>query len=222
MKSNIPFPSGVLFDFDGVIVDSFQSHFSAWNAAHLELFSKEISHFPHEKLSGKSPHIIAQYFCDEAGYPEKGTDLFHLKGLYLHASNTPPKLLPGVEEIQHFLTQKNIPHGIASNATRAFVKNSVSQLKLGFTTLFGLEDYKFPKPHPEAYRTLANKLQITQENYASTWVFEDSITGTKSALDAGMVAIGILTANTKEQMLDAGSHYCFPTLLEAYEFLKNY
>ncbi|MDG1804815.1 HAD family phosphatase [Flavicella sp.] len=219
MKPSLPMPTGVLFDFDGVIVDSFQSHFNAWNTAHKELFSQEISHFPHEKLSGKSPHIIAQHFCDEAGFPEKASELFLKKGECLHNSTTPPDLLPGVREIQEFLASKETPHGIASNATRAFVKNSVAQLALGFTTCFGLEDYKKPKPAPEAYITLATALGISKEDYKSTWVFEDSITGTQSALKAGMLPIGILTMNSEEKMLAAGSAYCFPTLLEAYQYL---
>jgi beta-phosphoglucomutase len=221
MKHKLPIPTGVLFDFDGVIVDSFESHFSAWNTAHKKLFAKEITHFPHEKLSGKSPHIIAQHFCDEAGFPEKSAELFLKKGACLHQSTTPPKLLPGVREIQELLARKKIAHGIASNATRMFVKNSVAQLNLGFTTCFGLEDYKMPKPAPEAYITLATTLEIHKENYKTTWVFEDSITGTKSALKAGMVPIGILTMNSEEKMLAAGSAHCFPTLLEAYQFLNQ-
>jgi beta-phosphoglucomutase len=222
MKNKFKFPSGFLFDFDGVVVDSFESHFNSWNKAHIELFSSEIKEFPHGKLSGKSPHIIAQYFCDEVGMPEKGLELFKLKGEYLHSSTTPPKLLPGVVEITEYISKRKIPHGIASNATRLFVKNSVKQLNLGFTTMFGLEDYQYPKPHPEAYITLAKELNISKEDYLNTWVFEDSITGTKSVLAAGMFPIGILTMNSKEQMLEAGSKLVFPTLLEAYEYLKKH
>ncbi|MEI6866056.1 HAD family phosphatase [Flavicella sp.] len=221
MKNKFAFPTGILFDFDGVVVDSFQSHFNAWNQAHIELFSTKIKEFPNEKLSGKSPHIIAQYFCDKAGYSEKGLDFFQLKAKYLHTSTIPPFLLPGVVEIQDFLSENKIPHGISSNATRLFVKNSIQQLNLGFTTFFGLEDYKYPKPHPEAYITLAKHLKIPKENYMNTWVFEDSITGTKSALDAGMIPIGILTMNSEKQMLEAGSQIVFSTLLEAYKYLKN-
>jgi len=221
MQNNDSFPSGFLFDFDGVIVDSFDSHFRAWNQAHFELFSSYIETFPHEKLSGKSPHVIAQHFCDEAGYPEKGNALFDLKGACLHASTVPPKLLPGVVEIQEFLAVKKAPHGIASNATRTFVKNSITQLNLGFTTFFGLENYTNPKPDPEAYITLAKALHIPKEEFGTAWVFEDSITGTKSALAAGMIPVGILTMNSKEQMLAAGSKFTFPTLLEAYEYLSE-
>ena len=40
------FPKGFLFDFDGVIVDSFESHYSAWTSAFKELFDAKIAPFP--------------------------------------------------------------------------------------------------------------------------------------------------------------------------------
>ena len=68
--------------------------------------------------------------------------------------------------------------------------------------------------------TLAKALNIPKEKYANTWVFEDSVPGTKAAVQAGMIPIGILTMNSEAQMLKAGSHLCFQTLLEAYEYLR--
>tara|TARA_B100000809_G_scaffold49621_1_gene44578 strand:- start:1410 stop:2123 length:714 start_codon:yes stop_codon:yes gene_type:complete len=219
MRNNFKLPTAVLFDFDGVVVDSFDSHYGAWKTAFRELFKAEIPEFPHDKLAGKSPHLIAEYFCTTIGKPEKSLEFYKLKGKHLHSSQTPPKLLPGVKEIQEYLATENIPHGIASNATRLFVKNSIAQLNLGFTTYFGLEDYQNPKPHPEAYLTLATALKIANEDYTNTWVFEDSIPGIQAAIKAGMIPIGILTLHSEEKMLKAGSDLCFPTLLEAYEYL---
>lgn len=220
MKNN-DFPVGFLFDFDGVIVNSVDSHVNAWKEAFEKTFQKKLTYFPHEELAGKSPHLISEHLANAAGSIEKSLELYLLKGDILHSSNTPPILLPGVKEIQQFLAIRSIPHGIASNATRMFVKNSVAQLDLGFKHIFGLENYKFPKPNPEAYITLANHLEIPAREYKNVWVFEDSLTGTKAAVDAGMVPIGILTMNTKEQMEAAGSQHTFPTLLEAFEYIEN-
>lgn len=221
MKSKIILPKAALFDFDGVVVDSFESHYGAWKSAFKELFQEEIAEFPHEKLAGKSPFLIAEYFCNAIGEKERALDLHKLKGEHLHCNSNPPILLPGVKEIQQFLAKKHIPHGIASNATKQFVKNSVSQLHLGFTTLFGFEDYNHPKPNPEAYLKLATALNIAPKDYRDTWVFEDSLPGTQAAIDAKMTPIGILTMNSEEEMKKAGSHLCFPTLLEAYVFLTD-
>ncbi|WP_139958151.1 HAD family hydrolase [Flavicella sediminum] len=220
MKNNTPFPIAVLFDFDGVVVDSFESHFHAWKTAFYEMFQKNIPPFPHEKLSGKSPLLIAEYFCELAGDVSKTEDFFHLKAKHLHESGTPPKLLPGVHEIQNYLKEHNIPHGIASNATRKFIKNSIAQLSLGFEKYLGIEDYQYPKPHPEAYLSLAKELQIKPENYKNVWVFEDSITGTTSAKEAGMIPIGILTLNSEATMKKAGSRLVFPSLFEAWQYIQ--
>lgn len=221
MKNKLDFPKAALFDFDGVVVDSFSTHFAAWKQAYKELFNLDELNFPHKELAGKSPVLISKYICEQIGQADKYLDYFNLKSELLHNSQIPPTLLPGVKEIQQYLQTQNIPHGIASNATREFVKNSVQQLELGFTTTFGVQDFKKPKPDPEAYITLAKALDISSEDYNKTWVFEDSITGTEAAKQAGMVPIGILTMNSEEVMKKAGSQLCFPTLLEAFQYLQK-
>ena len=41
-------PKGFLFDFDGVVVNSFASHRAAWSSAFKELFQTELPAFPKE------------------------------------------------------------------------------------------------------------------------------------------------------------------------------
>jgi beta-phosphoglucomutase len=213
-------PKGFLFDFDGVIVDSFESHYSAWTSAFKELFNTEIAPFP-KSHAGKSPMIIAEYFCSVIGKEKQTEELFFLKDTHLDIHFKVPKLLPGVTEFTTLLTKEKIPYGIASNATKQFLKNSVHHLNLNFTTVFGVEDYEKPKPAPEAYITLAKALGFKEPDFKNIWVFEDSLTGTKAAKLAGMIPIGILTQYTKEELKEAGSVFVFPTLLEAYEYLTN-
>jgi len=213
-------PKGFLFDFDGVIVDSFESHYSAWSSAFKKLFDKEIAPFP-KTHAGKSPMIISEYFCSLIGKEKHTEALFFLKDKHLDVNFILPKLLPGVREFTELLTKENIPYGIASNATKQFLKNSVHHLKLNFNTVFGVEDYEKPKPSPEAYITLAKALGFHKDDFKDIWVFEDSLTGTKAAKLAGMIPIGILTQYSKEELKQAGSILVFPTLLEAYEYLIN-
>tara|TARA_B110000046_G_scaffold169398_1_gene188490 strand:- start:6973 stop:7623 length:651 start_codon:yes stop_codon:yes gene_type:complete len=213
-------PKGFLFDFDGVVVNSFESHGSAWSSAFKKLFNKEIAPFP-KSHAGKSPMIIAEYFCSVIGKEKRTEELFFLKDKHLDVYFKVPKLLPGVREFTALLTKRNIPYGIASNATKQFLKNSVHHLNLNFTTVFGVEDYEKPKPAPEAYITLAKALGFNEDDFKDIWVFEDSLTGTKAAKLAGMIPIGILTQYSKEELEKAGSVLVFPTLFEAYEYLTN-
>ena len=213
-------PKGILFDFDGVVVDSFESHYSAWVSAFKELFGEQIAPFP-KSYAGKSPMIIAEYFCSVIGKEEKAEELFFLKDKHLDIYFKKPKTLPGVPEITNFLTEKKIKYGIASNATKLFLKNSIHHLNLNFTTVFGVQDYKKPKPAPEAYITLAEALGFNKNDFKDIWVFEDSLAGTTAAKLAGMNPIGILTQYSEEKLKKAGSKMVFPTLLEAYEYLVN-
>lgn len=213
-------PKGFLFDFDGVIVDSFESHYSAWKSAFAALFDQEIAPFP-KSHAGKSPIIIAEYFCGLIDKKEQTKALYLLKDEHLDKYFTVPKLLPGVQEFTNLLSKEKIPYGIASNATKQFLKNSVHHLSLNFTTVYGVQDYEKPKPHPEAYITLAKALGFTKDDFASLWVFEDSLTGTAAAKAAGMIPIGILTQYTEESLKEAGSKLVFPTLLEAYQYLTS-
>ena len=59
-KTTKVIPKGVLFDFDGVVVDSAESHNSAWSSAFQELFGEDIAPFP-KGLGGESPMVIANY-----------------------------------------------------------------------------------------------------------------------------------------------------------------
>lgn len=213
-------PKGFLFDFDGVVVDSFESHYAAWSSAFKELFGKEIAPFP-KSHAGKSPMIIATYFCSVIGEEKRTKDLFDLKDKHLKLYFKVPKLLPGVREFTALLTKEKIQYGIASNATKQFLKNSIHHLNLNFTTVFGVQDYVKPKPAPEAYILLAETLGFKKADFKDIWVFEDSLTGTKAAKLAGMIPIGITTAYSEKELKEVGSVFVFPTLLEAYEYLKQ-
>ena len=147
--------------------------------------------------------------------------MYLLKDEHLDKFFQVPELLPGIREITAFLKENNLPYGIASNATRQFLKNSIHHLDIDFKTYFGVQDYKKPKPAPEAYITLANELGFEAIDFKNIWVFEDSLAGTTAAKLAGMIPIGILTQYSEAELRDAGSQFVFPTVLEAFNYLKK-
>ncbi|MGY6649950.1 HAD family hydrolase [Wenyingzhuangia sp. IMCC45574] len=217
----LPYPKAILFDFDGVIVDSFKSHYSAWTSAFKVLFNQDICPFPEATHAGKAPHIIAEYFAEFGGDISKAAELNKLKQRHLLTKPTPPDLLPGVREIKSFLDKKNIIHGIASNAYTAFVENSLKHAGVPFPVCMGVDQFSEPKPSPVPYWTLAERLGVKEEDFTKTLIFEDSLTGIKAAAATGMVAIGLLTQYTEEELKANGAVKVFPTLLEAYQELVS-
>lgn len=215
--NKLPFPKAVLFDFDGVVVDSFKCHGAAWASAFKEMFGKEICPFPADTHAGKAPYLIAQYFAEFGGDVTRATELNKLKHAHILKTKTPPDLLPGAKELQTFLEKNKIPHGIASNAYTGFVENSVKQTGIGFKICLGIDKFKEPKPSPVPYFTLAEKLGIKKEDYSQTLIFEDSLTGMKAAAQTGMVPVGVLTQYSEEELKANGAVKVFPSLLEAYQ-----
>jgi len=219
--SELPFPKAVLFDFDGVIVDSLVCHHTAWASAYQALFGKQICPFPEATHAGKAPYKIADYFAEHAGDITKGAELNALKQHHLITRRVTPNLLPGVREIQTFLAQKNIPHGIASNAYTSFIDNTVKELNLNFKVYMGVDKFEKPKPSPIPYITLAKQLGMLESDFTEILIFEDSLTGMQAARDSGMIPVGLLTQYTESELRANGAQYIFPTLLEAYQVLVN-
>ncbi len=217
----LPFPTAVLFDFDGVIVDSMVCHHTAWKSAYQDLFNADICPFPKTTHSGKSPYKIAEYFAKYGGDISKAAALNTLKQQHLINDGVAPNLLSGVREIQSFLVAKNISYGIASNAYTAFIENTIKALSLNFEVYMGVDKFKKPKPSPIPYLTLAKYLGVQEKHFKTTLIFEDSLTGMQAARDSGMVPVGLLTQYSEKELKANGAQFIFPTLLEAYQELSK-
>lgn len=215
-----PLPKAVVFDFDGVVVNSKAVHSQAWKSAFAEVFGHELTHFPHAKLEGASPMVIANYICEQGGDRNKAPELFLLKDKHLTTKPFLAELLPGVHEILGFLKQKNIPYGIASNATRGFLEKNIKGLNIDVHIFTGFEDYNKPKPDPEAYVSLAEKLGVANADFSNIWIFEDSMLGLKAGKDAGMYTVGIQTRHSAEDFAKNGAKVSFKTLYQAWKALK--
>ena len=200
----VPFPKAVLFDFDGVVADSAHAHHTAWGAAYETIFDVPMGPFPKDVLAGKAPFLIAQHLATQGGDAEQTQRLYDYK-LKLLLEGRPPRPLPGILSLMHLLQRENVPFGIASNAPGPFVRWSARHLSLPVEIVLGVEDFTKPKPAPDPYRQLAGRLGIAREDYAETWVLEDSLTGMRAAVAAEMFAIGITTQYTAEELEAVGA-----------------
>lgn len=94
--------------------------------------------------------------------------------------------IPGVVNVIELLKQKNIPICVASNGKHE--KMAITLVKAGLKDFFGknvfsFEEVKQGKPAPDLFLYAANKMGVAPTD---TLVVEDSISGIKAALAAGM------------------------------------
>lgn len=198
-------PTAILFDFDGVIVDSQAAHQAAWRSAAYALWEKNPGPYP-QHLSGRAPTEIAAYFAELNDDPGRVNEYMLLKLDHLLSQEQPAPLLPGVKQLFARLKELSIPFGIASNAPRSFVQHTVAKHGLDVEVMFGFEDYTLPKPNPEPYLLLAERLNISEADFSDVWICEDSVTGITAAAATGMYVIGVKTVHDEDKLKDAGAN----------------
>lgn len=212
-------PQAVLFDFDGVVVNSFKAHHYGWEVAFKEIFDREICRFPTSELEGSAPIQISEYFAGFGGDITKAPELLERKYGVMALGEVVPDLLSGAKEIMAKLKSLNIPYGIASNASKHYVGQTIDILEIDVQVYTGYQDYTKPKPDPEAYLSLAKKLGVQDVKTAEVWIFEDSKTGIQAAKASGMHPYGIGTDDQVKVLKQHGADRVFAHLGAALESL---
>jgi beta-phosphoglucomutase len=184
----------LIFDMDGVIIDSNPWHRMAW-AEYTRRHGVEMTDAMQQRMYGKRNDEIVRDFLGDA---LSDTDIFAhgaaKEALYrkLMTSRASESLVPGIRE---FLTRhRNSDLAIASNAEAAnidFVLNATG-LASFFRVVMNGAQVTHPKPHPEIYLRVAEGLQAAPEECI---VFEDSHTGVEAGLAAGMRVVGVGTTH---------------------------
>ncbi|GAB6091458.1 HAD family hydrolase [Spirochaeta dissipatitropha] len=185
-------PAACLFDFDGVIVDSFAMHELGWRRAFAELTGRELPDCPPEMLTGKSSQQIAVALATLGGEPSLAPSLLHTKVRMLSDGSLLPPLRPGAREAIEWCRRNGIPHGIASNAPGAYLRAALDGHDLQIPVVLGYDDVANPKPDPDLYLRCGELAGLADSDRPQALVFEDSPPGITAAVKAGMHPIGIL------------------------------
>ena len=191
----------LLFDMDGVIVDSNPVHREAW-AVFNRRYGLETTPAMLERMYGKrNDQIIRDYFGDGLGPEEVATRGRAKEEVYreMAASRIEQMLVPG---LRAFLDRYGAaPMAVASNAEPenvAFVLDRAG-LRPYFRAVVDGHQAVHPKPHPDIYLRAAALLEVAPANCI---VIEDSPTGVAAAKAAGMRVIGIRTTYVNLQGTD--------------------
>jgi beta-phosphoglucomutase len=185
-----------IFDLDGVIVDTAVYHYKAWKRLANELgfdFTEE----QNEKLKGvsrtRSLDLILQWGDVVKTDAEKEELATRKNNWYVDMINQmqPGEILPGAREFVQACRDAGIKTALGSAS-----KNSMSILeKINMVAMFDaiIDGNKVskPKPDPEVFLKGAEELNIAP---ADCVVFEDAIAGIEAAINGGMKAVGIGSA----------------------------
>ena len=191
----------IIFDLDGVIVDTAKYHFIAWQEVARQLginFTKK----DNELLKGvsrvKSLDIILKLGNKSLNKTEKDAILEAKNQHYLEliAQMNEDEMLPGIKELLWDLKQKNIPFALGSASKNARRILEALNITDWFTAIVDGNDVSKAKPDPEVFLIAAKRLGMQPKNCI---VVEDAQAGILAAKRAGMKAIGIGQAENLQQ-----------------------
>jgi beta-phosphoglucomutase family hydrolase len=189
----------VIFDWDGVVVDSSAHHERSWEV----LATKRGLPLPPDHFKrgfGKKNNVI----IPDLGWAADPTEvdaLAHEKEEIYRAMVREKGIepLPGVRELLAGLREKGIPCAIASSTERANLDLPLDLMGLRdfFQVIVSGEEVIHGKPDPAVFLVAAKRLGIVP---ADCVVIEDALVGIEAAKRAGMAVLAVATTNPLEAL----------------------
>ncbi len=195
--------SAILFDLDGTLVNTDPIHFATWQEM-LRQWNLEIDlEFYQTYISGRINSEIVQDILPQISLAA-GLEVAEAKETLFRQRGAQLQPLAGLTRILEWTESLKIKRAVVTNAPKANAHFMLSALGLTdtFPVVVLAEDAKEGKPHPAPYQLAMELLEVTPE---SVLVFEDSPTGVRSAVSAGIYTIGVTTTHTPETLLQLGA-----------------
>ncbi|HLT92268.1 MAG TPA: HAD family hydrolase [Woeseiaceae bacterium] len=194
-------PPLVIFDMDGVLVDSEPMHMRLEREM-FERLSLPISEAEHQAFVGMSPAGMWGTIKARFDLPHAVDDLVEMdtdvKAREIGA--TPLEPIDGVEELIADLEDAGCELAVASSSQKRLIEAVTEGLGLRqrFSHLVSAEEVRRGKPHPDVFIRAA---ELCGRKPADCLVIEDSANGVRAALAAGMKCVGFVNESAGRQDL---------------------
>lgn len=200
----MPDTRAVVFDMDGVLVDSGAHHREAWVRMLGELGRTAAPGFWRQTIGRPSVDAVPLLLGEPVSPAEARRLARRKQEHYVALAASNPPAVAGVTGFVEMLVGRGVPLAVATSARRLDAMALLGPLGLveRFDAIVTVEDVTRGKPDPEVYRLAASRLGVPPE---TCLVFEDAIVGVQAARRAGMRAFGVATAYEPDDLLAAGA-----------------
>lgn len=193
----------VLFDMDGVLVNTEPVHYRMWKEAFYNR-GLEVSYDVYKGCIGTTDNYLMDLIWDHYGRDFRG-DKKLLEERMAIEERVPKEEsypeMPGVREMLRGLHEAGFLLAIASSSPVSRIETAVDHLGVRqyFSLLNSGENVARSKPAPDIYLDTAKKLGVEP---AECVVLEDSENGTLAAVSAGMTCVGLRNPDSGDQNLE--------------------
>ncbi len=196
---------GVIFDMDGVLVDSHAVHRKTWRLF-LRSLGREVPDSDLDFiLDGRKRGEILRHFLGDLSDEEAG-EYGRRKDIIFRRMQLEVTPVPGVLELIRSLDRAGVALALATSASRSRALSTLA--RLGLEDLFRVvvtgEDVASGKPDPAVYRMACARLGIAPEELLAV---EDAIAGVRAAVGAGLRCLAVALHEEPEKLTAAGAVY---------------
>ena len=182
---------GVLFDMDGIVLDTEKLYTRFWAEAAQALgfpMTIEMGLGMRSLSSAAGERQLKAYLGEEVDYQQVRNKRIELMNAFIEEHGV--EIKPGIHELLEFLKEQGIKTSIATSSPLDRTKKYLSQVGLvnDFDELVSGQMVEHGKPEPDIYLYAASKLGLRPEECL---VLEDSPTGILAAFRAGCIPVMI-------------------------------
>ena len=208
----------VIFDMDGVIIDSEEIHKKAYYETFKSL-GVDVSEELYKTMTGSSTINAFQKLVNYFNLDDIPEELvLQKRKRYVNYFENDPTLalVHGVKELIQFLNKQNLTLVLASSSAMVNINRVFSRFDLNqyFTAKISGADLTASKPHPEIFEKAAILGGVSKEQCI---VIEDSDNGIKAANDAGIFVVGYENPLVSDQTLKDAN-----LIIRDYNILKKH
>jgi len=212
--------SGIIFDMDGLVLDSESGYFVAWQQAAKEMGFRLSSNFC-ESLSGQHGHLITQRLLEHFGTNFDIERFYCLSGQIwrdtVQLQGIPVK--KGFYELLECVRKLDFPYVLATNSRRTDAEQCLNWAGLDgvFPTMVCRDDVRNPKPSPEIFIKSAEALGFARSDCL---VLEDSPVGIAAAVAAACPCIFVPSQLPADPTAASQANWLMQDLAQVADFIS--
>jgi HAD superfamily hydrolase (TIGR01509 family) len=190
----------VLFDMDGVIVDTEPLHHKAYYGM-FDTLNIDVTEAHYQTFTGQSTINVCRSLCNHFKLSNNPEDLVHVKrDIFKDLFKNDPdlQLLDGVLDLIKEYHSNGLILVLASSASMGTIDSVFTRFHLDqyFIAKLSGADLKASKPHPEIF---LNAAKASGHHKSNCMVIEDSTNGIKAANAANIFCVGYKSIHSKNQ-----------------------